>query len=62
VMLGGGYLIAASAPVALGALRDSTGSFTAGIWMLCGVAVVLLVVCGASTRHAGRQGAEATRS
>lgn len=62
VMLGGGYLIAAFAPVALGALRDSTGSFTAGIWMLCGVAVILLVVCGAFARQADRERAEATRS
>lgn len=45
VMLGGGYLIAAFAPLVLGALRDSSGSFTAGIWMLFGLAVALVGVC-----------------
>jgi MFS transporter, CP family, cyanate transporter len=45
VMLGGGYLIAAFAPLALGALRDSSGSFTAGVWMLVGLAVALVAVC-----------------
>jgi CP family cyanate transporter-like MFS transporter len=45
IMLGGGYLIAALAPVALGALRDRTGSFTAGIWMLLGISLILLAIC-----------------
>jgi MFS transporter, CP family, cyanate transporter len=45
VMLGGGYLIAAFAPFVLGALRDTSGSFTAGIWTLFGLAVALVAVC-----------------
>ena len=46
IMLGGGYLIGALAPIVLGAVRDRTGSFTAGIWMLFGVAVILVAICG----------------
>jgi CP family cyanate transporter-like MFS transporter len=45
IMLGGGYLIAATAPLVLGAVRDRTGSFTAGIWMLFGVALILVAIC-----------------
>jgi CP family cyanate transporter-like MFS transporter len=48
VMLGGGYLIAAVAPLVLGALRDSSGSFTAGVWMLFGLSVALVFVCAAA--------------
>lgn len=49
VMLGGGYLIAAFAPLALGALRDSSGSFSDGVWMLFGVAVALVAVSVAAS-------------
>ena len=33
MMLGIGYCIGALAPLALGALRDGTGSFSAGLWV-----------------------------
>jgi CP family cyanate transporter-like MFS transporter len=47
MMLGIGYCIGALAPLALGALRDGTGSFTAGLWVIAAVAVISLI-CGAS--------------
>ena len=47
MMLGIGYCIGALAPLALGALRDGTGSFAAGLWAIAFAAVVSLA-CGAS--------------
>jgi MFS transporter, CP family, cyanate transporter len=46
MMLGIGYCIGALAPLALGALRDVTGSFAAGLWVIAGAAVLSLI-CGA---------------
>lgn len=37
-----GYLAASAGPLALGALRDSTGSFGPGLWMLVGLAIMML--------------------
>ena len=45
LMLGLGYLMAGSAPILLGAARDVTGSFTAGLWLLVLLAVVLVGMC-----------------
>jgi MFS transporter, CP family, cyanate transporter len=42
LVLGGGYSIGALAPLALGAIRDATGSYTASLWTLVGISVVLL--------------------
>jgi MFS transporter, CP family, cyanate transporter len=42
LMLGAGYTIAATGPLVLGAVRDLTGSFSASLWALVGVASVLL--------------------
>ena len=56
VMLGGGYTLAAIAPVALGAVRDATGSFGASFAAL---ALVSLVVA-ALTTAVGRQHAGGT--
>jgi CP family cyanate transporter-like MFS transporter len=42
LVLGGGYSIGALAPLALGAIRDATGSYSASLWSLVGIAVVLL--------------------
>ena len=47
MMLGIGYCIGALAPLALGALRDATGSFAAGLWVIA-VAALLALACGAS--------------
>jgi CP family cyanate transporter-like MFS transporter len=43
MMFGVGYVIAAISPVALGAVRDLTGSFTAALVVLTGVAIVLFI-------------------
>lgn len=50
VMLGAGYLISSVAPVALGAIRDATGSFTAPLAILAVDATVLLALATAM-RH-----------
>ena len=47
MMLGIGYCLGAVAPLALGALRDVTGSFEAGLWVIA-LAAVISLVCGAS--------------
>jgi CP family cyanate transporter-like MFS transporter len=39
-MQGIGYTIAAAAPVLIGALRDATGGFETGLWLMAGLAVV----------------------
>ncbi len=47
MQLGAGYTMAAAAPLALGALRDITGGFDAGLWLvavLAGLVVVSVVV------------------
>ena len=44
LMLGAGYLIAAIAPSALGAVRDATGNFTATMWILVATALALIIV------------------
>jgi MFS transporter, CP family, cyanate transporter len=46
MMLGIGYCIGALAPLALGALRDGTGSFEAGLWVIA-LAAVISLACGA---------------
>ncbi len=43
MMLGVGYLIAATSPFALGAVRDATGSFTGAMWALVAFATVWLL-------------------
>ena len=42
LMLLAGYLVAAGAPFALGAVRDATGSFGEGLWALVAIAVAML--------------------
>ena len=44
MMLGFGYTIAAISPFALGAVRDSTGSFTTSLWLLVGITTALAFV------------------
>jgi CP family cyanate transporter-like MFS transporter len=41
-MLGAGYTIAAAGPIALGAVRDLTGSFATSLWVLVALALALL--------------------
>jgi MFS transporter, CP family, cyanate transporter len=47
MQLGVGYIVAALAPVALGLLRDATGGFGAGLWLVAGLAFVLLLAVAA---------------
>ena len=42
LMLLAGYLVAAGAPFALGAVRDATGSFTEGLWALVAIGAAML--------------------
>ena len=51
LMLGGGYVLAAIAPLALGAVRDETGSFAASLWLLVGLAVALVATALAFSRE-----------
>jgi CP family cyanate transporter-like MFS transporter len=46
MMLGIGYCIGALAPLAIGALRDATGSFEAGLWVIA-ISAILSFACGA---------------
>ena len=48
-MLGIGYTTGALAPVAMGVLRDATGSFDASLWLIAATAVGVLLVCVACT-------------
>jgi CP family cyanate transporter-like MFS transporter len=43
LMLGGGYAMSSLGPIGLGAVRDLTGSFSASLWVLAGIAAALLV-------------------
>jgi MFS transporter, CP family, cyanate transporter len=45
LMLLGGYVISSAGPFLLGAARDVTGDFTASLWILAGLAVVLVACC-----------------
>jgi CP family cyanate transporter-like MFS transporter len=51
LMLGVGYTIGAVAPLALGAARDVTGSYTTTLWLIVGAAAVLSSLCVAMTRE-----------
>jgi CP family cyanate transporter-like MFS transporter len=42
VMLGAGYTITAIGPLGLGAIRDLTGSYSASLWVLVGVALAFV--------------------
>jgi len=59
MMLGVGYSISGVSPFVLGAVRDTTGSFTPVLWALVGTSVALLALCSALSRErlkAGRIG------
>ena len=45
LMLLGGYLISAIGPLALGAARDLTGSFTLALWVLVVLSAALIGAC-----------------
>jgi CP family cyanate transporter-like MFS transporter len=51
LMLGVGYTIGAVAPFLLGAVRDSTGSFTATLWLIAGSGAILFALCVSMTHE-----------
>ncbi len=51
LMLGVGYTIGAVAPLALGAARDLTGTYTTTLWLIVGSGIVLFGLCGAMSRE-----------
>jgi len=55
MQLGVGYTMAAAAPFALGALRDGTGSFTAGLWVVAGISVLVAVFAATTIVLLGRR-------
>lgn len=58
LMLGAGYVLSALAPLALGALRDRTGTFTAPLAVLAGIGAVLLVLAAALSPRRLRAGSD----
>ena len=50
-MLGFGYVISAVAPVALGAVRDAAGSFSAALWIMVVISASLLIIVIAARRE-----------
>lgn len=59
LMLGAGYSLGALSPFVLGAVRDATGSFSASLWLIFAVSVVLLIVCLPLSRERLHRAAEA---
>jgi MFS transporter, CP family, cyanate transporter len=51
MMLGVGYTIGAVAPLALGAARDLTGSYTTTLWLIAASGGVLVGLCAAMSRE-----------
>jgi len=45
MMLGVGYMIAGSSPFVLGYVRDVTGSFTLGLWLIVATGILFLAAC-----------------
>ena len=68
LMLLGGYVLSSVGPVGLGLLRDATGAYSVSLWLLVGLAAVLVASCVALSparlrrgvgRHDPERGAEA---
>lgn len=56
MMLGFGYLLAASAPTGLGLVRDLTGSFVPVLWLLALITCAFIAVCAGLGPAALRRG------
>lgn len=56
LMLLGGYLISGFGPVLLGLVRDATGDFSASIWLLVALGIVLVAACLTLSPHRLRRG------
>jgi MFS transporter, CP family, cyanate transporter len=52
VMIGAGYTLAAVSPVALGAVRDASGTFHTSLFVLAGIGVVLMTGLAVTIRSA----------
>lgn len=50
------YLIAATGPLSVGALRDLTGDFRASLWLLAAVGLIMLALTPFLQPHRARQG------
>jgi CP family cyanate transporter-like MFS transporter len=50
MMLGVGYLIAGASPFVLGSVRDATGSFTVGLWLIAAAGGLYLIASLALVR------------
>jgi MFS transporter, CP family, cyanate transporter len=59
LMLGGGYTLGALSPLALGAVRDATGSFTASLWLLLGTISAFAILSATLTRERLHRGVRA---
>jgi MFS transporter, CP family, cyanate transporter len=59
LMLGGGYTLGALSPLALGAVRDATGSFTGSLWLLLGTITAFAVLSATLTRERLHRGVRA---
>ena len=55
-MLLGGYVTSSLGPVGLGLIRDATGDFAIGLWMVLGLGIALLVACSLLTPARLRRG------
>ena len=51
MMLGVGYGLGAFSPLMLGAIRDLSGSFSAAMWTIAGVTIVVTFLCLGLTKH-----------
>ncbi|HEY2935167.1 MAG TPA: MFS transporter [Gaiellaceae bacterium] len=51
MMLGVGYTLSSCSPLVLGAIRDSTGSFSTSLWGLAGLGAVLVMLNVSLTRE-----------
>jgi CP family cyanate transporter-like MFS transporter len=60
MMLGVGYTISAIGPFALGAVRDSTGSYTTSLWLIAGCAALVALSALPLTRARLARAADAT--
>lgn len=45
LMLLGGYVLSSAGPVGLGVLRDATGAYSISLWLLVGLAAILVASC-----------------
>jgi CP family cyanate transporter-like MFS transporter len=61
MMLGLGYAIGAVSPLALGAVRDATGSFTSSLWVIVGLAGALLAAVAVAPTGGRRSRAASAR-